>query len=216
MKHIIAVRLGLRMPEEPTIAALILAAGASTRLGQPKQLIEHDGRTLLRNAAEAALGGHCRPVVVVLGARSALMRGELEGLEVRVVEHRGWREGLGSSIGNGVTQVLESGEAPEAMMLLLCDQPGLSAEVVRRLAAAWRRAYRKRGATLAACEYAGTLGPPAIFARAELSRLVALAGDRGAKAILLEAGDRVVRMRWEPGAIDVDLPGDCTSGGREL
>jgi len=210
------VPLGLRMPEEPTIAALILAAGASMRLGQPKQLIVHDGRTLLRNAAQAALGGHCSPVVVVLGARSALMRRELEGLDVRIVEHRGWREGLGSSIGNGVTELLARGEPPEAVMLLLCDQPGLSAAVVRRLAGAWRRAYRQRGATLAACEYAGTLGPPAIFARAELPGLVALAGDRGAKTILLEAGDRVVRVRWETGAIDVDLPGDCTGGGREL
>lgn len=200
------------MREKPTIAALVLAAGASTRLGRPKQLIERGGRTLLRNAAEAARGAELRPVLVVVGAQAARMRGELAGPELRVVENRRWREGLGSSIARGVTELMASVEPLDAVMLLLCDQPNLSAAVLRRLAAAWRRAFQRRGVTMAACEYAGTVGPPAIFARAELPRLAALSGDRGAKSLLLAAGDRLVRVKWEGGAIDVDRPDDCAGG----
>lgn len=203
------------MSKKPSIAALILAAGASTRLGRPKQLIERNGRTLLRNAAEAAQGGGCAPVVVVLGARVARMRRELTGLDVRVLAHRGWREGLGTSIAHGATELLR-GDPPDAVMLLLCDQPRLSAGIVRRLCAEWRRAFRIRGVPMAACEYAGTLGPPAIFSREELPRLSGLRGDRGAKTLLLEAADRVVRVMWEDGAIDVDHPGDCTGRTPEL
>ena len=205
------------MRDRPSIAAVVLAAGASTRLGRPKQLMERRGRTLLRNAVEAARGGGCRPVVVVVGAQAARMRRELEGLDVRIVENHRWRDGLGGSIARGVAELLASEvESLDGVMLLLCDQPDLSAAVVRRVSAAWRKAARSRGPTLAACEYAGTLGPPAVFSRAELPRLAALAGDRGAKAVLLEAGDRIVRVKWERGALDVDRPEDCIDRKRGL
>lgn len=204
--------VGLRGPA--TIGALVLAAGGSSRMGRPKQLIEFRGRTLVRNATLAALRGGCRPVWVVLGAHAARVRREVADLEARIVVHRGFRAGLASSIRRGLAELRRGAESPEAVMLLLCDQPWLSGVVVRRLARAWLRAARHEGITMAACEYSGTLGTPAVFAREEFPRLAALGGDRGAKALLLGSAKRVVRVSWERGAIDLDserrlrLPGD--------
>src|SRR5438045_3195305 len=86
----------------PGIAAVILAAGASSRLGKPKQLLGFRGHSLLRRAAEAALSAGCQPVVVVLGACLEPSVRELAGLPVQVVENREWQEGIGSSVRTGV------------------------------------------------------------------------------------------------------------------
>jgi molybdenum cofactor cytidylyltransferase len=202
--------------EHARIAGLVLAAGGSTRMGRPKQLIERGGRTLVRNAILAALEGGCDPVAVVVGAHAARVRREAAGLEATIIEHRRWREGLGSSIARGLAELRRLSDEPDAVMLLLCDQPSLAAGVVRRLARAWRRASRRAGTTMAACEYAGTLGTPAVFGRAEFARLAKLAGDRGAQRLLLESAERVARISWEAGATDLDRRGDCGPPATEL
>ena len=175
-------------------------------MGRPKQLIEFRGRTLVRNAACAALEGGCNPVWVVVGAHAAEVRRQLADLDVRVVGHRAWRAGLASSIRRGLAVLERSRERPDALMLLLCDQPWLSAALVRRLARAWRRAAESSANRMAACAYGGTLGTPAVFPREDFSRLAALEGDRGAQGLLLGAASRVVQVPWERGAIDLDRP----------
>jgi len=189
------------------IAAVVLAAGASSRLGRPKQLVAFRGRSLLRGAVEAALGAGCSPVVVVLGAQADRMRRELESLEVRAVVNPAWREGMGTSVRAGVHELAAAAEEIDAAVLTGCDQPGLSAEVLSRLIEAYRGRVDPT-ATMAACAYAGVLGVPALFARGEFGRLATLEGDRGARDLLRERADRVVRVPWPRGAIDVDTPDD--------
>jgi len=188
------------------IAAVVLAAGEASRLGRPKQLVAYRGRSLIRGAVEAALGGGCSPVVVVLGARAEQVRREIEPRDVRVVVNSAWREGMAASVRAGIAELAAADEV-EAVVLTGCDQPHLSAEVFRRLLEAYR-GREDPAASMAACEYAGTLGAPALFARVEFGRLLSLEGDRGARDLLRAEAGRVVRISWPEGARDVDTPED--------
>ena len=202
------------------IAAVVLAAGESSRLGRPKQLVEFRGRSLIRGAVEAARDAGCSPVVVVLGSQAKAVRREIDSLEVRAVVNDAWREGMGGSVRAGITDLVGTEEEIEAVVLTACDQPRLSADVLRRLIEAYL-GREDRTATMAACAYAGTLGAPALFAREEFGRLLALEGDRGARDLLRARAGRVVRVSWPEGARDVDsvedLPGPaCGDPGAAL
>ncbi|MCP3981673.1 MAG: nucleotidyltransferase family protein [bacterium] len=186
------------------IAGVVLAAGDSSRLGRPKQLLRHRGSTLLRNAADACVRGGCRPVVVVLGFRAAEMRPELSGLPVRVVENPEWASGMASSI-RAAIRVLESEVSDaEAVVLAPCDQPALDSYVIRRVC----RAFDGSRSAVVGCEYAQTIGPPALFERSLFDRLGRLTGDSGAKALLQRPGALLTRVDWPEGAWDVDRPDD--------
>src|SRR5580692_2476743 len=108
------------------VALILLAAGPSTRLGQPKQLLPFRGRSLLRHAAETALASSCRPVVVVLGASAERMKSELTDLPVMIAVNSGWESGMGSSIRAGL-EALTNGKNADAgvgaVVIMVCDQP---------------------------------------------------------------------------------------------
>src|SRR5437868_1282596 len=104
------------------IGLLLLAAGASSRMGAPKQLLRYEGRTLLRRAAETALASVCRPVVVVLGAHAPQLQPELIGLPLRIVVNTHWEQGMGSSLRVGMETLLQEPKAEiEAVVIMLCD-----------------------------------------------------------------------------------------------
>jgi molybdenum cofactor cytidylyltransferase len=183
------------------IGAVILAAGASRRLGTPKQLLLFEGRSLLRRTAEETLVGGCTPVVVVLGACLEPAARELSRLPVRVVENAAWSQGMGSSIRVGLEALCALPEAGriEGLMLTVCDQPRYSAGLVARLI----EAYRKEGRRLTACEYGGTRGVPALFPPSLFSDLRTLSGDEGARK-LLRSDIPVVSVPFPAGAVEVD------------
>ncbi len=161
-------------------AVIVLAAGSSSRLGKPKQLLEFKGRSLLRIAAETALEVCPEQVLVVLGYRTEEMLSEFEGLALAVVNSE-WEEGLGSSIRRGV-KALDLNT--EAVVLMLCDQPLVTADHLRRLLGS---VSSER--TVSASRYPdGRLGVPAAFHRSRFGELMSLKGDRGARDLLLEKG----------------------------
>src|SRR6476661_1956002 len=106
-----------------TTVALLLAAGGSSRLGEPKQLIKYEGKSLLRRAADCALAAGCNETIVVLGAAAEACTRELEGLPVRVVINEAWERGMSSSIGAGMSALEQIQPAAEAVLITLCDQP---------------------------------------------------------------------------------------------
>jgi molybdenum cofactor cytidylyltransferase len=183
----------------------VLAAGGSSRLGTPKQLVRWRGRTLLRRAAETALAGAVGPVVVVLGAEAPALRAELDGLAVHVAVNRRWRVGLASSLRAGLRAAMAaSGRGgPAAVLFVTCDQPYVTPSLLRRLAQRFRR-----GAPIVASAYAGTLGVPALFGRACFREILSLEGDMGAKRLLAHHRDDVALVRFARGATDVDRPSD--------
>ena len=182
----------------------MLAAGASRRLPGPKQLLRHRGVTLLRHAAEVAVAVAGRSVVVVLAAGTARLRAELSGLAVRIVENPDAARGLSTSLRAGLDALCE-GREPDAALFLACDQPLLTADVLRHIVAA----FAASRPPAVACAYAGTVGVPALFARSLFAELRSLEGDQGAKRVLERLGARVARVPFEPGGLDVDTPEDA-------
>ncbi|HSR68471.1 MAG TPA: nucleotidyltransferase family protein [Acidobacteriota bacterium] len=187
------------------IGVVVLAAGGSRRLGRAKQLVVWEGETLLRRAARTALGSACGPVVVVLGHRFEEMRREVSGLDVRVVVCEEWEQGMGRSLAWGIRGLVEGEVEGElkAAIVMTCDQPLVTAGVLNRLIEEWAE-----GRLVAACEYAGTVGVPALFDASLFEELMALKGDRGAKGVIRKHGESLGLVQFSGGEIDVDAPGD--------
>ena len=184
-----------------SIPAVILAAGASRRLGRPKQLVELGGESLLRRTVRAALAG-CAQVLVVVGSRAEEMAANLAGLPVTLVANDAWEEGMASSIRAGI-RALPAGA--EAALFLVCDQIAVDGALVRRLLAV-RAAHPE---AVVACGYAGARGTPSLFPARCFPQLLALRGDRGARGLL--AGEGVVVVPFPEGSQDVDCPEDLPS-----
>ena len=186
------------------VAAIVLAAGGSSRMGSPKQLLRLDGETLVRRAATTALASRCKPVFVVVGAEARAVTREIEDLPVVRVENVHWTQGIGSSIRAGVEAAAMAQPPPDAVLITLADQPAVTSELFDQLVAASEAAP----AGLVACTYAGTLGVPALFARRHFDALRCLAGDTGGKALLAAHAEAVVRVAFPLAAFDLDTPGD--------
>ena len=185
------------------IAAIVLAAGGSTRLGRPKQLLSQGGRPLVRRPVEAAIEAGCAPVVVVLGAHAGEVRKALAGLAVQLVLNSRWSEGMATSIRCGV-EVVRRGAEIDAALLLTCDQLEITGELLGRMLAE----FDGRPGRRVACEYAGTVGIPALFHRSLFAELMLLEGDRGARPLLELEPELLRRVSWPEGALDVDRPQD--------
>lgn len=191
------------------LPVLLLAAGSSTRLGRPKQLLSWGTTTLLRHSAETALAAELGPVIVVLGAVDEPCREALRELPVRVVGNPLWEEGMGSSIAAGMASISEADA--EGVLIALADQPAVTAETMRGLA----KAFRRGESSMVASAYAGTHGPPAVFAARMFGRLRGLSGKAGAKALF--ADGEVTGVPCPEAELDIDTEADLqrATGGTQ-
>ena len=176
------------------VAVIILAAGASTRLGQPKQLLQFDGRSLLRHAVETALQSLCRPVIVVINER---LEHDLQGYPVMIVANPDAGEGIASSIRIGVKAVPDFSAGA---VIMLVDQPLVTPELIKELASS---------KSMAGARYNNALGVPAFFPRRYFPELLALEGDCGAKGILKK--HKAEAIEFPDGAVDIDTPEQARS-----
>jgi molybdenum cofactor cytidylyltransferase len=181
--------------------AIVLAAGASTRFGSPKQLVRIGGRPLLHTIVTRTAEVVGNALIVVLGAGAAELAPLLKHSPGSVVVNRQWREGLASSIRAGVARLPAT---CSGVLLVLADQATVTSHDLRRLAGTWRR----RPQCIAAALYAGTTGAPAIFPRSTFTELAALRGDSGARSVLRRSVDRVVRVPMPAAELDLDTPED--------
>jgi molybdenum cofactor cytidylyltransferase len=181
--------------------AVVLAAGASTRFGSPKQLVRIGGRPLLHTIVARAAEVTGNALIVVLGSGAAQLAPLLKHTPGSVVVNRHWREGLASSIRTGVAHLPPT---CAGVLLVLADQAAVTSDDLKRLAGTWRR----RPQCIAAALYAGASGAPAIFPRSCFAELAALRGDAGARSILRRSADRVLRVAMPAAEIDLDTPED--------
>jgi len=187
-----------------SVAAVVLAAGGSTRFGKPKQFALFQGETFIKRIVAAAIEAGCAPVVVVTGEDSALVTLELTGLTVSIATNPRWSSGLGSSIGVGVQRAMDLAADLDASLLLTCDQPFVTAAVLAQII----QLCLTSGKPIVASAYAGTLGIPALFDRSCFPDLLQLKGDSGAKGIILEQQHDVASFDFPAAEIDVDTAAD--------
>ncbi len=187
------------------LPAIILAAGASRRLGQPKQLAFIAGETLLARTVRVVRESRAEPVIVVLGAHQASIVSEIDLGRVQVVTNPDWEQGIASSIHAGIQAVQQSCAKAAAVLLLVCDQPRLSAGHLQRLIGAHLEAAEP---TIVASRYGGIAGIPAIFPVSQFGKLLMLRGDAGARYILRKPDCPMVAMDFEGGEVDIDTPED--------
>jgi molybdenum cofactor cytidylyltransferase len=207
------------MSPQSQIAAVILAAGESSRLGQPKQLIQFRGKTLVRRMVDAASEAGCRPILVVVGngkqaphldaLRSPkeetrqpvnAITSELKKTGATIVANSNWKCGIGTSIRTGIRHLIDTAPGVEATVLLTCDQPFVDRAVIDGLITL----RHETGKPIVAAGYAGTLGVPALFDRDRLPELLQLDDSGGAKSIILSNRDHVAEFPFPEGKIDID------------
>jgi molybdenum cofactor cytidylyltransferase len=193
-----------------SVAAIIVAAGSSSRLGQPKQLVLIDGEPLLQRAVRCAPEAGAAPVFAVLGAHRELIEKAVDFGAATVVVNDDWEEGLASSIRAGVKAVQDDAPTAEGILLMTCDQPKVSTIHLHRLI---QMSYAQSDPTAIASTYGGTRGIPAIFPRQAFRELLALRGDKGARALLAQPPWPVIGVPLEGGEIDIDRPEDLTQLG---
>ena len=191
----------------PLHGAIVLAAGASARLGRAKQLLDIDGEPALRRVARCVLSTDPLDCVVVLGHEAERVETALDGIRVRTLRIIDADTGMAASLGAGVNAL---DARCEGALIVLTDQPALTAEHLGALVEAWRSAPTQA----AASAYAGVLGVPALLPRTWFGEVAALRGNVGARALLRARADEVIAITAPDLAHDVDTPGDLVRVAR--
>jgi molybdenum cofactor cytidylyltransferase len=181
-------------------ALIILAAGESSRLGQPKQNLIFNGQTLLQRAVESGMASECATVIVVLGANSKHIK---PIPETATLYNNKWKDGMASSIKRAMLEI-NNDSTFDKVIIMLCDQPFVSATLLNSLI----DKQTETGQPIVACAYKGTIGVPALFNSTIFSELLQLRGKEGAKNVLKNHADDIAIIPFEKGGIDIDTPED--------
>lgn len=190
------------MPERSLVAAVVLAAGSSTRMGRNKLLLDLGGETMVRRAVRAAIGGGVDQVVVVLGHDEPLVRAELAGLPCTFVLNPDHAQGAGTSVRTGVRHVAAGADA---LVVVLADMPYVTAEMIATLVAR----YRETRAPLVTSHYGPVQAPPTLYDRALFEELLSIPGERCAKQVVRRHEQAAAVVSWPESALrDVDVPAD--------
>lgn len=185
----------------PHIAIIILAAGESKRFGSPKQLARIDNKALLQHAIDVALASNAASDVVILGAHEQTIRTTIDFKNTTVVVNTNWREGIASSIRSGIQSVMERADGA---VLMVCDQPGVSAELLNRLIERFALGQH----SIVASRYGDVFGTPVLFGKEFFPDLLLLHGDSGARIIIEQNLTQTAFVPFPQGALDVDTPSD--------
>jgi len=196
--------------ERARVAAVVLAAGSSTRMGRNKLLLDLGGETLVRRAVRAAVGAGVDQVVVVLGHEEPRVRAELYGLPCSPVVNPDHAEGAGTSVRTGVRQVAAG---TGAIVVVLADMPFVTAEMIATLVTR----YRETGAPLVASHYGDVQAPPTLYDRALFEELLQIPGERCAKQVVRRHESEAAVVSWPESALrDIDVPADYEGVRAEL
>lgn len=187
-----------------SVAAVIVAAGSSERLGRPKQLVMLDGETLLGRAIRFAQEAGAAPVLVVLGAHREEIEAQVDFAKSEIIVNQKWQEGIASSICAGISAVEEQNLMVSGVLLMVCDQPCVTTKHLGRML----DAFSKDATSAVASVYLSMRGIPAVFPREAFEELLALRGDKGARGLLADPRRKVTEIALGGGEFDIDEPRD--------
>ncbi len=187
-----------------SIGIIMLAAGNSSRMGSPKQLLPYQGHTLLQHTLQAAAATSFRPIVLVLGAYAEEILKKNTKQPVDIVINEQWELGISSSIVTGMSKMLELAPETTAVIIAVSDQPHISPNVFEALA----QKRNTTGKNIIASSYAQTMGTPALFNKEYFDELLLLEGNTGAKPLLQQYAEDIGTLAFELGNIDIDTPTD--------
>ena len=194
----------MKKKEASSISIILLAAGASTRLGQSKQLVLVNGKPLLELSALAALESGVERIIVVLGANASAHKKAIESLPFDFVINDAWTKGMGNSLKKGLNHLLSLNQRTEAVLIMVCDQPYLTGSHLINLITT----YKKNRAELVVSTYNQTIGVPALFSRSIFDQLLELEDAQGARKIIQHYEGNIEKVPFEHGEIDIDTPED--------
>jgi molybdenum cofactor cytidylyltransferase len=193
------------MSLNPSTAIVILAAGSSSRMGQPKQLLEYKSETLIARICHLALDTECRPVVLVLGANADLIKQHVPINEDLIVVHNpDWSQGMSTTLRTGIQQLQNASPEVEYLLVLLVDQPFIDLKLINQLLSSAKLQPGK----IVATAYDGILGVPAIFPKSYFELLSNIQGDKGARKVLMQHQEDVFPISFSQAAYDLDTPED--------
>lgn len=184
---------------------ILLAAGNSSRMGSPKQLLNYQGKTLLEQIIDTALEVFDKnKVIVVLGAHHHEISSAIKDKNILKSINENWESGMASSIQSGLKTLQTSFPEMERCFISVCDQPYLKKEVFLEM----QRLSDNSSKEIIAAKYSDTLGVPALFSKKYFEKLMNLEGEQGAKKIIQQNMEDVETFTFEEGAIDIDTPSD--------
>ena len=183
---------------------VILAAGSSSRLGQPKQLLEFQGTTLIRHITQTAVNAVKKPVVVMLGAHCSLIHPQLIHLPVHVVYNPDWSLGMTSSLRKGLMAMLTFSPDTEGVIFAVCDQPYITPDLFLEMIDAGRKSQKP----IVACLYNNVWGTPVLFKKEYFKDLLALKDNEKARQLLRKHPESVEAVPFPLGYFDVDTMQD--------
>ena len=188
------------MKQETHYSIVILAAGASTRLGSPKQLLKHNNANLIQHAIDEAFSADAEKVLVVLGSGAEIISDSINKKKAHILNNKNWEEGIASSIRTGVENARLLSPSIDAVILMVCDQPYVSSSLLKSLVAH----HNDSGKPIVASQYKDTLGTPVLFHKTIFPELLKLNGDTGAKQIIIDHKEKVQPVKFPLGDIDID------------
>ena len=183
---------------------VILAAGASTRLGKPKQLLQYRGKTLLAHAINEAVNSNADAIVVILGKNADQFKKEIDDRKVRVAVNSSWEEGMASSLRLGLGTLLNDKPYIDAVIFMVCDQPHVLSSILNELIITQQKTTKQ----IVTCNYGDSIGPPALFHKKYFKDLMKLSGDTGARKIVQENMNDMTTILFPEGEIDIDTEED--------
>lgn len=183
---------------------IVLAAGSSSRLGRPKQLLAYQNKSLIEHVTGEALKANLYPVVIVTGANAEKVLVSLHKEKVEIVYNEHWRQGMASSIVAGISKILYLHHKLEDVIISVCDQPFVSSELFKQLS----EMKADTGKGIVACSYADTVGTPVLFGHKYFESLFQLRGEEGAKKLLKLHEDDLAAISFPQGSIDIDTAED--------
>lgn len=183
---------------------IILAAGASSRLGRAKQQLTYKGKTLLKHIIDEAILSECFPVLVILGANEQTIRNEINSPTIQIVINNNWETGMSSSIKSGLKALMSDYPNISQTIITVCDQPYLDHKLLRKLILE----KKDKGSKIVACSYNDTQGTPVLFDKSLFPLLLELKGNEGAKKIIYSNLADVVSILFPLGSVDIDTTDD--------